>query len=68
MQLLDAEGIDANEDTIIITGRSGYQINPALSLDDQSDRPSSHNDGIPVQITAEDRQNWFLTQLKVNIR
>jgi DNA-binding response OmpR family regulator len=56
-------GIDAQSDSIIILGRSGYQINAALTVDDQSGRA-------PTAIAKDagdrpsDRQQWFINELK----
>lgn len=62
VQLLADAGIEAKEDSVIIRGRAGYQINTALTVDDQSGRaPTSvakDDDG------PSDRQQWIVEELK----
>lgn len=65
VQLLEAEGIEANEDSVIITGKTGYQLNAELTVEDQSDLvPPKSKDAAEPAASAEERQQWFLAQLK----
>jgi CheY-like chemotaxis protein len=62
IQLLADAGIEAKDDSVIIRGRSGYQINAALTVEDQSGR-------IPVAVAEaddgpSDRQQWIVEELK----
>lgn len=63
IQLLADAGIEANEDSVIIRGRAGYQINAELSVEDQSNR-------VPEAATGEyghgpgRRQQWIVEELK----
>lgn len=62
IQLLADAGIEAKEDSVIIRGRAGYQINAALTVDDQSGRTptdvAKDDDG------PSDRQQWIVEELK----
>ena len=64
VQTLEAEGIDANEDAIIITGRAGYQINAALEAVDHSDQRADAQTGGDLPIGTEERQAWFIDQVQ----
>ena len=63
IERLAESGIAAQSDSVIIRGRSGYQINTALTLDDQSGRA-------PTALVKDlgdrpsDRQQWFIDELK----
>lgn len=63
IERLAESSIDAQSDSVIIRGRSGYQINTALTLDDQSGRA-------PTAIVKDggdrpsDRHEWFIDELK----
>jgi DNA-binding response OmpR family regulator len=62
IQLLADAGIEAKEDSVIIRGRAGYQINAALTVDDQSGRA-------PTAVAKDvdgpsDRQQWIVEELK----
>ena len=63
VQLLADEGIEAENDTVVITGRAGYQINPALTVEDLSDSVTqevTEDDGD----SPSDRQQWIMDELK----
>ena len=64
VQLLEEAGIHANEDSVIITGKAGYQINAAITVENGSD--------LPLATAAEDggdgpesRRRWFVDELKM---
>lgn len=62
IQLLADAGIEAKEDSVITRGRAGYQINAALSVEDQSGRA-------PTTVAKDDdgpseRQEWIIEELK----
>jgi DNA-binding response OmpR family regulator len=62
IQLLADASIEAKDDSVIIRGRSGYQINAALTVEDRSDLdlpPAIENCDGPG-----DRQQWILDELK----
>ncbi|MBP7948879.1 MAG: response regulator [Verrucomicrobiales bacterium] len=63
VQLLDAHGIEAADDSLIVTGKLGYELNGALHFTDNSDEPSS-SPALPQAPAAEDRQKWFLDELQ----
>jgi DNA-binding response OmpR family regulator len=62
VDLLDEEGIDADEDSVIVTGKSGYQLNPALSVVDHLHQAPATT-ATKESVGADDRQRWFLTEL-----
>jgi CheY-like chemotaxis protein len=63
IHLLADAGIEAKDDSVIIRGRAGYQINASLTVEDQSGR-------IPTTVTKDDgdgpndRQQWIVDELK----
>ena len=62
-QLRDV-GIEAGEDSVVITGRAGYELNRELRVENHSEEPSpkiAEEDPAP---TTDDRQAWILAQLK----
>ena len=63
VQLLGEAGIQANEDSVIITGKAGYQINAALIVENGSDLPpaTAAEDGGDG---PESRRRWFVDELK----
>lgn len=65
VQLLADQGIAASDDSLIVNGRAGYQINQDLAVEDRSERESDGSDGSdnPEPIGAEERQEWFVGQL-----
>lgn len=67
IQVLENEKIEATEDSLIVTGRPGYQIHPALTVDDRSGLDVKQESG-PDTISAQDRQTWFLEQLESGIK
>lgn len=46
-----------------MSGRSGYQLHPTLTVDVQSHLPQSVTSD-SLGETPEDRQNWILSELK----
>lgn len=63
IQLLGDAGIEVKKDSVIIRGRAGYQINAALTVEDQSGRTSAavaKDDGDGPM----DRQQWVVEELK----
>jgi len=67
VRILDAEGFTANEDALIVTGKSGYQTRPDLIVEDQSDTEPT-TAGAPEAISAEERQEWILAQLEKGVK
>jgi DNA-binding response OmpR family regulator len=63
IQLLADAGIEAKDDSVIIRGRAGYQLNAALTVDDQSgdEATSSANDDGDGPV---ERQQWIVEELK----
>jgi len=62
IQLLADAGIGAKEDSVIIRGRAGYQINASLTVEDLSghEPTAAKDDGDgPVE-----RQQWIVEELK----
>jgi DNA-binding response OmpR family regulator len=62
INLLADAGIEAKDDSVIIRGRAGYQINALLTVEDQSGRTL-------VAVAKDDdgpsyRQQWILDELK----
>jgi CheY-like chemotaxis protein len=67
IQILDNEQIIATEDSLIVTGRAGYQIHPDLTVEDRSELEAE--EGVdPDTISAQDRQAWFLGQLESGVK
>ena len=62
VQLLDAEAIEASEDSVIVTGKAGYHLNGALTVEDLSNQEPKPVDANAV--TAADRQEWFVAELR----
>jgi DNA-binding response OmpR family regulator len=63
IQILENEQIAATEDSLIVTGRAGYQIHSDLTVEDGSELEAE--EGIePETVSAQDRQAWFLQQLQ----
>lgn len=63
IQVPENEQITATEDSLIVTGRSGYQIHPDLTVEDRSELEVA--EGVDSEtISAQDRQAWFLEQLQ----
>ena len=62
VQILEDAGFLADEDTVVITGRSGYQLHSSLTVVDNLDgstaAPTPASD-----LQAEDRQAWFLAEI-----
>jgi CheY-like chemotaxis protein len=60
--VLAGDGIEGDDDSVIVTGKSGYQLSPALVIEDHSDR---NVDATTIKDTAaaQDRQHWFLAEL-----
>lgn len=63
ISLLAENGIEGTDDLVIMRGRSGYQLHPNLSVEDQSDQPRQTTEDETGE-TPTDRQNWILAELK----
>jgi DNA-binding response OmpR family regulator len=60
--LLAENGFAATDDTVIMSGKSGYQVNPGLTVDDQSQQaPRKTKDELGE--SPADRQEWILQEL-----
>lgn len=67
IQVLENAQIAATEDSLIVTGRSGYQIHSDLTVEDRSELEVE--EGVdPDTISAQDRQAWFLEQLASRVK
>ena len=55
-------GIEGTDDSVIVRGRSGYQLHPSLTVDDQSHQAPGKTK-VESGETPADRQNWFLEEL-----
>ena len=62
VQVLGDEGIEASEESLIVTGRSGYQVNDSLTVEDVTEAQAEASVGSEA-IGAEERQAWFLGEL-----
>jgi DNA-binding response OmpR family regulator len=61
--LLAENGIEGTDESVIMSGRSGYQLHPNLTVDVQSLPPQQGGMSDPGQ-TPEDRQSWILGELE----
>jgi DNA-binding response OmpR family regulator len=61
--LLAENGIEGTDELVIMRGRSGYQIHPSLTVDDQSHQPHQVTKAESGE-TPVDRQSWILGELK----
>ena len=59
---MSSAGFEADSDSVVLTGKSGYQLNPALrvSMEHSSEEPRKPDD---KDLSGEERQNWILEQL-----
>ncbi|MEI6177442.1 MAG: response regulator [Verrucomicrobiota bacterium] len=62
ISLLAGNGIEATDDSFIMRGNSGYQLNPGLTVEDQSHQAPAKTK-VESGETPADRQNWFLEEL-----
>jgi DNA-binding response OmpR family regulator len=62
ISLLAENGIEATDDSVIMRGKSGYQLHPGLTVDDQSHQAPGKTK-VESGETPADRQNWFLAEL-----
>lgn len=63
INLLAENGIAGTEDTVVTRGKSGYQLNPALAVDDQSHQaPRKTKEELGE--SPADRQEWILGELR----
>lgn len=63
VSLLAENGIAGTDDTVIMSGRSGYQLHPSLTVDDQSDQaPGKTKEELGE--TPADRHEWILGELR----
>jgi Fic family protein len=60
--LLAENGFTCNDDTIIMSGKSGYQLNPGLTVDDQTHQ-ASRKTKEELGESPADRQEWILAEL-----
>lgn len=64
IETLKASGIDADEDSVVVTGRTGYQLNQDLQVEDLSDQRGPKTEEESLEPTTDDRQAWVLAQLR----
>lgn len=57
-------GIEADDDSVVITGRGGYEIHRDLKVEDLSGQPRPKTEDEEPVPTTEDRQAWILAQIK----
>lgn len=63
--LLGDQGFEVARDSIIVTGRAGYQINDSLDVDDRTDQISLGGTcSKDEEVGPDDRQAWFISELK----
>jgi len=67
VQVLAAEGIEATDDSLIVTGRAGYQVNTDLAVEDLSGSDADSGVGSET-IGAEERQAWFVGELEKGVK
>lgn len=62
INLLAENGIDGTDDTVIMRGKSGYQLHPGLTVDDQSHQaPRKTKEQLGE--SPADRRDWILGEL-----
>ena len=62
VQSLAAAGFLADDESVVMTGKCGYQIHPDLAVEDLKDA-TGPSDTAPDEPRAADRQEWFIAEL-----
>ncbi len=59
---MSSAGFEADSDSVVLTGKSGYQLNPALRVrvELSAKKPRTPDD---EDLSGEERQSWILEQL-----